>query len=82
MKKNQQATHNHKRAGSVVLLESTTELGKVLMLVSGDEFWVRLTDLTPLVSGVIEKSKPSNKPLGKNRPNTSPNSHYRSVRAA
>ena len=57
-------------------------MAKVLMPVSGDEFWVRLTDLTPLVSGVIEKSKPSNKPLGKNRPNTSPNSHYRVVRAA
>jgi hypothetical protein len=35
------------------------------MLVSGDEFWVRLTDLTPLVSGVIEKSKPAINRWGK-----------------
>jgi hypothetical protein len=77
-----QATHSHKRAGAVVLLESTAELAKVLIPASGDEFWVRLTDLTPLVGGVIEESKPGKKQLGKNRPNASPNSHYRVVRAA
>jgi hypothetical protein len=82
MKNNQQATHNHKRAGSVVLLESTTELAKVLTLGSEDELWVRLTDLTPLVLGVIEKSRPSNKRLGKDYPNASPDSHYHAVRAA
>jgi hypothetical protein len=81
MKINQQATHNHKRAGAVVLLESTAELAKVMTPANGDEFWVKLTDLTELVGGVIEKSKPSSKSLGKSRPNSSANSRYRVVRA-
>jgi hypothetical protein len=73
MKNNQPATYNHKRAGAVVLLESTAELAKVLIPGSGDEFWVKLTDLTQLAGGVIEKSKPGNKKLGKSRANASPN---------
>jgi hypothetical protein len=80
--KTKQATHNHKRAGEVVLLESTAELGKVLVLASGDEFWVKLTDLTQLGDGVIEKSKLGKKQLANNRPNASSNSRYRVVRAA
>jgi hypothetical protein len=81
MKNNPQTTHNHKRAGEVMLLESTAVLGKVLTT-SGDEFWVKLTDLTQLVGGVIEKSKPGKKRPGNNRPIASPNSQYRVVRAA
>jgi hypothetical protein len=81
MKNNQQATHDHKRAGLVVLLESTAVLGKVLVPASGDEFWVKLEDLTLLVGGVIEKSKLGKKRLGNNRP-VSPNSQYDVVRAA
>ncbi len=80
MKNNTQATHNHKRAGAVVVLESTAELAKVLTP-SGDEFWVKLTDMTPLVNGVIEESKPTKKQSGKNRPNASANTQYRVVRA-
>jgi len=82
MKNNQQATHNHKRAGAVVVLESTAELAKVLIPASGDEFWVRLTDLTSLVGGVIEKSKLVKKRLKKNGPNASPNSQHHVARAA
>jgi hypothetical protein len=63
-----------------VLLESTAELAKILVPLSGDEFWVRLTDLTQL-GGVIEKDKPGKKQSGKSRPNASPNSQYRIVRA-
>ena len=47
-----------------MLLESTAILGKVLTA-SGDEFWVKLTDLTDSVSGVIEKNKASKKRPGK-----------------
>ena len=82
MKNNREATHNHKRAGTVVVLESTGELAKVLIPGSEDEFWVKLTDLTDLVGGVIEKSKPGKKQSRKDRPNASPNSQYRIVRAA
>jgi hypothetical protein len=82
MTKNREATHSHKRAGSVVLLESTGELAKVLLPASGDEFWVRLTDLTQLVGGVIEKSKTRKKRSGQDRPNASPNTSYRIVRVA
>jgi hypothetical protein len=79
---NEQATHNHKRAGAVILLESTAELAKVVIPASGDAFWVRLTDLTQLVGGVTEKSKPGKKQSVKSRPNASTNSQYRVVRAA
>ena len=82
MKNNQQATHNHKRAGAVVVLESTAELAKVLTPATGDEFWVKLSDLTELVGGAVEKTKPSKKHSGKSRPNASSNSQYRVVRAA
>jgi hypothetical protein len=64
MKNLQQATHNHKRAGAVVVLQSTAELAKVLVPGSGDEFWVKLVDLTE-VSAVVEKSKPAKKALAK-----------------
>ena len=57
MKNTQPATYNHKRAGAVVLLESTAELAKVLIPASGDKFWVKLTDLTQLGGGVIRKTK-------------------------
>jgi hypothetical protein len=80
VKDNQRTTHNHKSAGAVVLLESTAELAKILVPSSGDEFWVRLTDLTQL-AGVVEKGKPGKKQSLKSRPNASANSQYRVVRA-
>jgi hypothetical protein len=82
MKNNQQPTHDHKRAGLVVLLESTAVLGKVLVPASGDEFWVKLADLTDLAGGAIEKTKAGKKRPGHDRPIASPNSRYRVVRAA
>ena len=57
MKNKQQATHNHKRVGPVVLLESTTELAKVFVLASEDEFWVKLTDLTLFGDNLVENSR-------------------------
>jgi hypothetical protein len=81
MKNNQQATHDHKRAGAVVLLQSTAVLGKVLTA-GGDEFWVKLTDLSLLGSGVIEKSKVDKKRLANKHANASPNGQHRVVRAA
>jgi hypothetical protein len=82
MKNNQQTAHSHKRVGAVVLLESSALLGKVLVPASGDEFWVKLTDLTPLRDSVIEKRKPARKPLGPNLPNALPDRQYHVVRAA
>lgn len=65
-----------------MLLESTAILAKV-MGPNGDEFWVKVTDLTQLVEGAVGKSQTGKKQLGKrNRPNASPNSQYRVVRAA
>ncbi|HKN59621.1 MAG TPA: hypothetical protein VJW93_00475, partial [Candidatus Acidoferrales bacterium] len=80
MKNNHQATHDHKRAGAVVLLESTAVLGKVLTP-SGDEFWVKLEDLTDLASVGTEKTKAGKKRPGNSRPIASANSRYRVVRA-
>jgi hypothetical protein len=79
--KNQQTTHSHKRVGAVVWLESSALLAKVLVPASGDEFWAKLSDLTALVDGVIENRKPARKPLSTTRPNASPDSQYRVVRA-
>ena len=64
--------------GAVVLLESTAELAKVLVAGSGDEFWVKRTDLAPLVNDVTVEIKPGKKQAGPN----SPNSHRRVVRTA
>jgi len=82
MKNNQQATHSHKREGAVVILQSTSELARVLVSATGDEFWVKLIDLTPLVAGVVHDGKPVKKQSRKTRPNASPNTNYRVVRAA
>ena len=48
MKNSNQATHNHKRVGAVIVLRSTAELAEVQIPSSGDHFWVKLTDLTEL----------------------------------
>jgi len=82
MKNNRDATHYHKRAGAVVVLESTAHLAKVLIRASGDQFWVKLIDLTELVGGVIEESKSENKRSRKDRPNALPNTRNRVLRAA
>jgi hypothetical protein len=57
MKNSREATHDHKRVGTVVVLESTGELAKVLIPTTGDEFWVKLIDLTPLSDVVVVKRK-------------------------
>jgi len=82
MKINQKATHDHRKVGPVVFLESTTGLAKVSVAASGDEFWVKLTDLTLLVEGAVEEAKPSKKRLKKTRPDISPDRLHRVGRAA
>ena len=59
MKKIHEATHNHKRAGAVVVLQSTGELAQVVTTIGGDTFWVKLADLTELASD--HEEKPSKK---------------------
>jgi hypothetical protein len=82
MKNTQEATHNHKRAGAVVVLQTTAELAKVMVPASGDEFWVKLSDLVELTAGAAVASKPSKKQSRADRPNASANSRYRVVRVA
>jgi len=72
MKAIQQATHNHKRAGAVVVLDSTEGLAKVLIPISGDEFWVKREDLTELVGGAVEETKVSKKESRANRRSRTP----------
>jgi hypothetical protein len=57
MKNNQQATHGHKKVGTVIVLESTGQLAKVLIPTTDQECWVKLEDLTPLTEVVIDKPK-------------------------
>jgi hypothetical protein len=49
--KDDEVTHNHKRAGAVIVLRSTAELAEVLVPSSGDRFWVKRADLTKLADG-------------------------------
>lgn len=56
MKSIHQATHYHKRAGDVVVLQSTSELAQVTTSAS-DTFWVKLTDLTELAEGGVRPVK-------------------------
>lgn len=48
VKNNNEATHNHKRAGAVIVLRSTAELAEIQIPSSGEHFWVKLIDLTKL----------------------------------
>lgn len=48
MKKINQATHNHRRMGAVVVLRSTAELAEILVPSSRDHFWVKRSDLMKL----------------------------------
>ncbi|MGD0964761.1 MAG: hypothetical protein ABSA57_12785 [Candidatus Acidiferrales bacterium] len=79
MAENRNATHRHKTHGPVVLLESTAQLAKVLVLEQGDEIWVKLADLTEGAHVVTKKA--TRKPSAKDRPTASANSRYRIVRA-
>lgn len=54
MKTIHEATHNHKRAGAVAVLQSTAELAQVTTI-SGEAFWVKLADLTELPANRMEK---------------------------
>lgn len=81
MKNIQQATHNHKRAGAVVVLQSTAELARVRVSTSGDEFWVKLADLTELIDGVVE-SKAGKKRMKAHRPSAPQPSLDRVVHAS
>lgn len=52
-----QATHNHKRVGAVVVLRSTAELAEILVPSSHDHFWVKRFDLTKLADD-LDMRKP------------------------
>src|ERR1700690_1251519 len=79
MAESRSATHRHKTHGPIVLLESTAQLAKVLVLDRGDEIWVKRVDLTE-GSHVVSKKCPR-KSSSKDRPNSSANSRYRIVRS-
>jgi hypothetical protein len=55
MSRNHNATHSHKTQGAVVLLKSTAQLGKVLVLNRDDEIWVKLADLTEDAQAISKK---------------------------
>ena len=72
MSNTEQPSHNHKRVGLVVVLELTAELARIRELTAGDEFWVKRTDLTELIDGVVQQSKPSTKEARAGRVKASP----------
>jgi len=79
MAEERNATHRHKTHGPVVLLESTAQLARVLVVEQGDEMWVKLADLSEGTHAVSKKA--ARKPSSKDRPNSSANSSYRTIRA-
>lgn len=79
MSENQNATHRHKTHGDVILLESTAQLAKVLVVDRGDEIWVKLSDLSQGARAVAQKR--TRESSSKDRPNSSANSNYRIVRS-
>jgi hypothetical protein len=72
----EQATHNHKRAGAVLVLESAAKLARVRVLTSGDEFWVKLADLTELADAFADQSTPSKKEPRAKRVNAAPDERF------
>jgi hypothetical protein len=56
MNSTKQATHHHKRAGAVTVLQSTADLARIHVVASSEEFWVKLTDLTELTGGVMPET--------------------------
>jgi hypothetical protein len=78
MSENRIATHRHKTHGAVVLLETTAQLAKVLVVDQGDEMWVKLTDLLEGAQAITKKRARTSS--AKDRPNSSANANYRIVR--
>ena len=60
MKNSNQATHNHKRVGEVIVLRSTAELAEIQIPTSGDRFWVKVAELTKLSDDVGGRKSKAN----------------------
>jgi hypothetical protein len=82
MKSIPEATHRHKRLGAVAVLQSTSELAKIAMPVSGEEFWVKISDLSELNAEVPAKSKAAKKQSKADRANAAADNRYHAARVA
>jgi hypothetical protein len=49
-------THTHRKVGKVAVLESTESLAKISVVDTGEQFWVKNIDLTPV--GVVLAVEP------------------------
>jgi hypothetical protein len=56
MSENRNATHSHKTQGPVVLLESTAQLARVLLVSRDDEIWVKLADLLEDAQAIVKQN--------------------------
>jgi hypothetical protein len=82
MKSIPDATHRHKRLGPVVVLHMSSELAKIVMPVSGDEFWVKISELSELTAEAPAKTKGTKKQSKADRANAAADDRYRAVRVA
>ena len=82
MKSISEATHQHRRLGAVVVLQTTSELAKIAIPVSGEEFWVKISDLSELGAEVPAKSKPAKKQTKAERANAAADKRYHAARVA
>jgi hypothetical protein len=76
-----EATHRHKRLGAVVVLQMGSELAKIVMT-NGDEFWVKVSELTDLSVEVVAEPKSSKKQAKAARPAATVDSRLRVAHVA
>jgi hypothetical protein len=74
MSENGNVTHSHKKLGAVLLLESSAELAKVLVVDRDDEIWVKRSDLSEGAQAMLKKHV--RKSSARGRLNTLANSNY------
>jgi hypothetical protein len=72
------ATHSHRTLGAVLLLESSAELAKVLVVDRDDEIWVKRSDLSEGAQAMLEKHVRESSARG--RLNASANGNHRGLR--
>jgi hypothetical protein len=78
MSKNGNATHSHKTLGAVLLLESSAELAKVLVVDRDDEIWVKRSDLSEGAQAMLKEH--GRESSARDRLNNLANSNHRGVR--
>jgi hypothetical protein len=79
MSETRNATHWHKTQGAVVLLESTAQLAKILIVDKGEVIWVKLAQLSE-GARKLPKKRARRDAKAKDRPISPADSNHRIAR--